>query len=82
MPKLFNLDHSPVVVNRNERAVLPGESHDFTDEEIAAGLAGLWGDEDPRKGLKAEREFKRKRDAKARAPQTTEPAAEPDNKKE
>jgi hypothetical protein len=72
MPKRWNLDHSPHVVDYSQRAVMPGESYDFTDEQIKAGLAGNWGEEDPRAGLKAEREFKQKRDQNV-AP-TTEPA--------
>lgn len=79
MPKLFNLDHSPVVVDYSERAVMPGESYDFTDEQVAAGIAGQWSEEDPRAGLEAERAFKQKRDRPA---QTTPDPAEPGEKKE
>jgi thioesterase domain-containing protein len=61
MPRLFNVDHQAAVLGLND-AVQPGESRDFTDEE-AAGLLGLWSDEDPRAGLDAELEFKRLRDA-------------------
>ena len=78
MPKLWNLDHQPVVLDWNERAVMPGESHEFTDEQITAGLAGHWGDEDPRAGLEAERAFKHKRDKGVA--QTTEPAESGDDK--
>lgn len=63
---LWNLDHQPVVVSWQEPAIMPGESHEFTDEQVAAGLTGLWGDEDPRAGLKAERAFKQRRDQKAK----------------
>ena len=77
MPKLFNLDHQPVVIHHGERAVMPGEPYEFTDEQIEAGLAGQWSEEDPRAGLKAERAFKQKRD-RAVQPIDTEPAAEPE----
>lgn len=63
MPKLFNVDHQPAVLRWHEPAIMPGESHDFTDEEVAAGLGGQWSEEDPRAGLKDEREFKKRRDA-------------------
>lgn len=64
MPKLFNTDHQAAVLNWIEHVVVqPGESHDFTDEEIAAGLAGSWSETDPRAGLSAEQEFKRLRDS-------------------
>jgi hypothetical protein len=65
MQKLFNVDHQTAVIDPIESiAVQPGESYDFTDEQVAAGLAGSWSDEDPRAGLKAERAFKKRRDAK------------------
>ena len=77
MPIRFNLDHCPVVLNWQESAIMPGASHEFTDEQIAAGLTGLWGEEDPRAGLAAERAFKQKRDRPA---PTTEPAESGDTK--
>ena len=64
MPTRFNTDHQPAVLDWIENVVVqPGESHDFTDDEIAAGLAGSWSEQDPRAGLKAEGEFKRLRNA-------------------
>jgi hypothetical protein len=63
MPKMYNVDHAPRVIVHGERAVMPGEAHDFTDEQVAAGVAGLWSEKNPRAGLAAERAFKRKRDA-------------------
>jgi hypothetical protein len=83
MPRLFNVDHGPVLVDpiRDERAVLPGESYDFTDEQIAAGLAGQWSETDPRAGLDAEREFKKRRDAAPEPSQIDNPdPAEPGEK--
>ena len=63
MPELFNIGHSPVVLSWSEPAVMPGESHDFTDEQIAVGVAGDWSDTDPREGLSDERAFKLARDS-------------------
>lgn len=63
MPRFFNTDHSPVIVVHGERAVMPGESHNFTEEQVAAGLTGSWSKDNPRAGLAAERAFKRRRDA-------------------
>lgn len=67
MPRLYNTDHQPHLIHptSGERAVMPGESYDFTDEQIAAGLAGCWSDTDPREGLAGEQKFKRRRDTKA-----------------
>lgn len=58
----FNVDHQAAILDGGV-AVAPGEPHDFTAKQIAAGLAGRWSDEDPRAGLIEEREFKRLRDA-------------------
>ena len=59
----WNVDHQHALLDPiNHVVVAPGESHEFTDEEIEAGLAGVWSDTDPRAGLKAEREFKQRRD--------------------
>jgi hypothetical protein len=65
---LWNTDHQPVVLDWQQPAIMPGEPHEFTDEQIAAGVAGSWGEEDPRSGLEAEKAFKTKRD---KAAQTT-----------
>lgn len=62
----------------HEVAVLPGEGHEFSDEEIKAGLGVEWVEDDPRAGLPAEREFKRGRDAKHATP-TDAPAESGDN---
>ena len=61
MPTRFNLDHQ-YAIHGDGSATAPGEPHDFTPEEIEAGLAGQWSDEDPRAGLTEEQEFKRLRD--------------------
>lgn len=66
MPLLFNLDHQHAI-HQDGSATAPGESHEFTEEEIEAGLAGHWSENDPRAGLKAEREFKKRRDSRATA---------------
>ena len=76
--KLFNTDSQPVVISWSEKAVLPGESYDFTDEQIAAGIAGSWSEDDPRAGLPAEKEFKSRRDSKATAKADTTQPAEPE----
>jgi hypothetical protein len=47
VPRLYNIDHSPASVE-NGPSVLPGETYDFTDEQVAAGIAGLWSENDPR----------------------------------
>jgi hypothetical protein len=65
--RLWNLDHQPVVVENDQPAVLPGESYEFTKEQIEAGVAGNWSDKDPRKGLADEAAFKRRRDGKETA---------------
>lgn len=64
MPRLYNVDHQPHLINPvgDERAVLPGEPYEFSDEQIAAGLAGHWSETDPREGLDDERAFKLARD--------------------
>ena len=80
MPTLFNTDSQARLVDplRDERAVMPGESYDFTDEQVAAGIAGSWSEEDPRAGLPAEKEFKSRRDRKATAEADTTQPAEPE----
>lgn len=47
MPRLYNVDHSPTSIE-NGLAVAPGESYDFTDEQVEAGIAGAWSQTDPR----------------------------------
>jgi hypothetical protein len=74
MPKRFNLDHQPHVIRYDQRAVMPGESYEFTTEQIEAGLAGQWSEEDPRAGLADEKKFKQKRDLNVA--QTTDTPAE------
>lgn len=68
MPTLWNTDHQPQVLSWQEPAVMPGEAHDFTDEQIAAGLPSCWSEKDPRAGLEAEKQFKAKRDRKVAEP--------------
>jgi hypothetical protein len=48
MKTLYNLDPFPVVPNIHARAVKPGGSYDFTDEQVAAGITGNWSENDPR----------------------------------
>lgn len=48
MPRLYNLEPYPVVPNMHALAVLPGESYDFTDEQVTAGITGQWSENDPR----------------------------------
>lgn len=62
MPTRWNVGPSPLVLDWNHPAVLPGDSHDFTDEQIDAGIAGDWSETDPRAGLSDEQVFKRARD--------------------
>lgn len=77
MPRLYNTDHQTAVLSWVEGIVVqPGEPHDFTDEELAVGLAGSWSEQDPRAGLKAEQQFKKRRDRKASQPPSNEPDAE------
>lgn len=48
MKTLYNVDHLPVVVVNNAPAIRPGESYDFTDEQVEAGITGRWSETDPR----------------------------------
>lgn len=48
MPRRWNLDPFPVVVDAELPAIQPGEPHDFTDEQIKAGITGNWSKTDPR----------------------------------
>lgn len=69
MPRFWNINHSTVVVQDGETTqvpVQPSEFHDFTDKE-AESIGVEWSNEDPRRGLPEEREFKRRRDAKSEA---------------
>lgn len=74
MPRLFNIDHSPVSVE-NGPAVMPGETYDFTDEQVAVGIAGLWSENDPRRGIRQKLAVKRATDNQ------TEPA-QPENQEQ
>lgn len=49
MPRLYNIDHSPVSIE-NGPSVMPGDTYDFTDEQVARGIAGRWSENDPRRG--------------------------------
>lgn len=84
MPTRWNVDHQHALIDPlNYVSVPPGESHEFTDEEIEAGIAGCWSEVDPRAGLDAEREFKQRRDRgkqSAQADDTTTEPAEPESK--
>lgn len=48
MKTLFNVDHLPVVLENDAPAIEPGASYDFTDEQVEAGIAGVWSEDDPR----------------------------------
>ena len=74
--ELWNVDHQPVVIDHDHPAVQPGESHDFTDEQLAGGLAGLWSETDPRAGLDAEVVWKARRDAAIFVPADAAAAAD------
>ncbi len=79
MPIRFNTDHQTQIIAGV--GILPGDPYDFTNEEIAAGIAGQWATTDPRQGLPAERVFKARRDApvadQAAVPvDTSEPASD------
>lgn len=52
--RLYNDDHQAVVVTHDELAVQPGDPYDFTDEQIAAGVAGKWSEQPPRAESKAD----------------------------
>lgn len=73
--KLYNVGHQTAVIDHDHPGVRPGESYDFTEEQIEAGIAGEWSEENPRKGRGKERAFKERRDGKAPAePAETDPA--------
>ena len=83
MPKtLWNYDScQTAVINNESPGVLPGQSRVFSDEELAQGFTGTWGDKDPRRGLAEERAWKKKRDAQpATGDAVSEPPAEADEK--
>lgn len=42
MATLFNADHQAAIVDHGETVVLPGGTHEFTDEEVEAGITGSW----------------------------------------
>ena len=88
MPKtLYNYDSQTAVLYNESPGVLPGESREFSDEELAAGWAGMdrWSDKDPRRGLADERAWKKERDAQPAtgdAEPVADPPAEPVNTEE
>lgn len=47
MPQLYNRDAYPLVPRPGVAAVEPGDPADFSDEEIARGIAGNWSKENP-----------------------------------
>jgi hypothetical protein len=52
---LWNADHQAAVIDQNTfDVVAPGEPREFTDEEIAAGVAGIWTEVDPSGGFEPE----------------------------
>lgn len=78
MPRLFNVDHGPVIINHGTTAVLPGEPYDFTDDEVKAGISGQWSS-NPREGKGAETAWKALRDAEVASPadETAAPTDDP-----
>jgi hypothetical protein len=79
MPKtLYNIASHGQVIGPDERAVMPGEGREFSDEELGTdevpGTRSLlgWSETGPRAGLAEEKAWKAKRDT---APEV--PAAEP-----
>lgn len=56
--RLWNVDHQPAVIDHDKPAINPGDSHNFSPEQVEGGLGGLWSNEDPRGGLKIERDYK------------------------
>jgi hypothetical protein len=76
VPLRFNIDHSPACVE-NGPAVMPGETYDFTDEQVAAGIAGCWSENDPSRGTRQQQPVLEQ----ARDEQTTDPA-EPEDKEQ
>jgi hypothetical protein len=75
VPRFYNIDHSPASVE-NGPAVAPGDAYDFTDEQVAVGIAGLWSEHDPRGGARQQPAFEQAHDE-----QTTDPA-EPEDKEQ
>lgn len=65
MPILYNVDHQAQILGAGV-AVQPGEGHEFAVDQIARGVAGLWSETDPRRGLDDEKAFKARRDAPVR----------------
>lgn len=55
MPRLWNVDCQTAILSPDEPGVAPGDSHDFTDAEVDAGLSGSWSFSDPRPPVKAGR---------------------------
>ena len=80
MPRLFNHDHQAHVVDPDLPAIQPGESHEFTDEQVNAGLTGIWKQTVPRKGLpaqihKEQREHEQEQKANQEASEEDKPDA-------
>lgn len=61
MRKLYNVDHQTAVIDQDQPGVQPGESYNFTDEQIEAGLTGSWSETDPKAGAGEEKKFKGRR---------------------
>jgi hypothetical protein len=74
--RLYNLDHAPAVVDINKPAVFRHCGYDFTDEQVRAGITGLWSEEDPRAHIEQERAFKARRRAEADKTDPAEPEKE------
>ena len=63
MPQtLYNVAPHGLIVVPNERAVMPGEAHEFSDEELAQMSMLGWSETDPRSGLHQETAWKARRD--------------------
>jgi hypothetical protein len=68
VPLRWNIDHQPLVIHPQLPAIQPGQSYDFSDEQVANGIGGLFSEEPP--FAKEERAIKKARKAIKR----TEPA--------
>jgi len=51
--KLYNCDPYPLIAHPGARATEPGDSADFSDEEVARGIGGNWSPKNPYEPLAA-----------------------------
>jgi hypothetical protein len=73
MPLLWNHDWQPLVVDQNLPAIQPGGSHNFSDEQVANGIGGLWSAEPP--GAREKRAVDKAKKAIRGTPQAREKQA-------